>query len=322
MRDDLPDVEAIRASITVSQLIGSGGNAHVYDIVDHPKYVLKIQRYPEFNIGNTVIDKPQSISFSAPDNVEDERIKHKNFGQAVAAYWDGEVEILLKQHGIVCGIPRHHRRCGVVPLPQDQLDQMFWDSLERVTNMPQSAYANLLEDIKLLNANGYTVDTTNMGNILVDKSANAFRILDIGNIGHIPVRYPPSGDDILGMLTGAKVNCPGLVRYQDGFSQYYDAIFEKVLTACEQTRTLFYPLHPENNANSRLASTKAGSKERYDIVRRIQKLHGSNVDMPTKNAPSVSSLVLRWAELHPEIYSAGEPITYQMPNGVIATLDF
>jgi len=288
MRDDLPDVDAIRAAIREENLLGIGGFSSVYAIDGHPDYVVKIITDQGTDLGNSIISDPNTASFDDFKVTEDHNFKGRNFGQPVAQYFeDGDVQILLRQKGIECGVPVYLTENGPHKLSKAEQDKMYFMSLKRVAAMPQSAYVQLFQDAAFLGSIGYRIDDAFSENLFVDIENGHFNPIDLRTLylatskawspRDIDVRdiYLMLCCDSYNTLSNAHLEQEGGIK---------TIILNKVLAACEELALIFMHNHPEDTFYGFDFYGIAGenSQKQKQISRRILALHGTCEKMPTK----------------------------------------
>lgn len=281
MRDDLPDVEAIRASIRDSNIKGIGAFSRVYNIDTHPNYVAKVRITKEYPVGRAILENPSSIPFEAFQIVEDPNFQGRNFGQPIAQYFeDGDVQILLKQNGIECGVPLYLRTQEPFKLSEADLDKLYLESLMRVSSIPQSGYTQFLQDLEFLASIGYDIDASFSENLLADENPGTFNLVDLTFVGVGNVEITKANwlyDLICG--GGYIFDRPELELEGSPFAL---TVLDKLLTACEELNIPFMKEHPEDHMYLDGLNAPEGSKLRKELVQRIQQTHGANERMPTK----------------------------------------
>jgi len=312
MREDLPDVESIRASIRDENLLGIGGFSSVYAIDGHPKYVVKIVTEAGTDLGNSIIRNPNSTTFDHFKVSEDPNLQERNFGQPVAQYFeDGDVQILLRQTGIECGVPKYLIDNDRYELAEDQQDQIYLTSLKRVAAMPQSAYVQLFQDAEFLGTIGYAIDDNFGENLLVDAEAGFFNPIDLQELGFDRENWDRTHilpSDTFSMLCGTDYYTYNS-DFDDEAGILRAIILDKVLTACEELDFAFMKEHPEGNFNFD-DIVDEGSPEYTALVRRILETHGSCKNFPTKDTSLYSwEHHERWKTIFEDVIGASFPVS-------------
>lgn len=161
----LDSFEKVTAIATDENFLGEGGNASIFAIPNNDQYVVRIQHR----------------AWVGPTEGELELLESPfsdmNVGQAVARL--GNAFILKRQEGIPAGLTHVEiRRLGLT----HELANL--DYLQRTTlaaNMPQQAYDELAELIRIINEKGYNFDPSKPNNILIDEKRKRFNLIDLNS---------------------------------------------------------------------------------------------------------------------------------------------
>ena len=157
----------LRNIFTDKNLLGKGVTAKVYNIPNNDTFLVKIPKDR-----NEATTKLQIIKATDP-------FLQNNLGQVIANIGDNFTQILIKQSGEPNGIKDWLTVFKKSTFPKAYLPE-FIEKLKTVEGMEQKAYNTLAEEICLLNASDYYFDHINPQNILLDKDAQLFNIIDIG----------------------------------------------------------------------------------------------------------------------------------------------
>ena len=171
VRSKMPEGVSIQELIKLAQTeenkLGQGANSIVYSIPHLDDYVLKVLNK----------DDPNRINMNEfPSNI--------NLGQPV---WQDErnprILILKKIEGKEHSIPNWSKTiwdgANYTPLNVTKEQAMlFHTQLNDLANMPQSAFDQLAEDVKVLSEKGYKLDSINPNNLIVDTDKKQIHIID------------------------------------------------------------------------------------------------------------------------------------------------
>ena len=162
--------------VILGKRLNGGRDAEVFDIKNHPEWVLRWEYNATFD--------PRHL-----------RAVEENPLGVIASNSDGSVKILKKVHGK----PLFENDWDIFrdPPPEESLIQ-----LREIEQIPDEAFARFYDDILELRKNGYQVDTTNPNNILYDKKAKKFNIVDINKNEYVIPRVAIS--DFYPFLDGAR----------------------------------------------------------------------------------------------------------------------
>ncbi|MBE7710336.1 MAG: hypothetical protein E7Z93_07815 [Cyanobacteria bacterium SIG32] len=143
------------ANIKIGQRINCGRDADVFEITNHPDWVLRWEY-------DSPLDSRILRAVKEQDNVSG----------VLASNPDGTVKILKR----VYGEPLYGKYWDIFndPIPEESLIH-----LRQIESIPDEAFIKYYNDVLELRKNGYQVDTVNPNNILYDKKAKKFNIVDI-----------------------------------------------------------------------------------------------------------------------------------------------
>jgi hypothetical protein len=143
---------------------GHGGNGVFYKIPG-TNYGVKIMR------GGWAdkVTEPSKLT-AAHDPFGDE-----NFGQPIANFGPN-VQVLKLQSGVPAG---HPYKVGKTPEAKEAAKQKYLENLQVAAEMPLEEYVRLFKSILKINSQGYVLDPSKSGNMLVDKNNKRFNLVDI-----------------------------------------------------------------------------------------------------------------------------------------------
>jgi hypothetical protein len=140
---------------------GHGGNGVFYKIPG-TNFGVKIIR-------GAAVDKTQQLD-AAHDPFSDE-----NLGQPVANFGPN-IQILKLQSGVPAG---HPYKFDKTPEGQQEAKNRYLDNLNAAAEMPLEEYVRLFKQIIKINSQGYVLDPSKSGNLLIDKNKKRFNLVDI-----------------------------------------------------------------------------------------------------------------------------------------------
>ncbi len=159
--------DLIERAQTSENILGQGANSIVYKIPQLDDFVLKVLNK----------DDPNEIDINEfPSDV--------NLGQPV---WQDKnnprLLILKKIEGTEHSISNWNKtiwdteKNSPRAITQEQA-KLFYNQLADLAQMPQAAFDKVAKDVKILEDNGYKIDSINPNNLIVDKEHNQIHIID------------------------------------------------------------------------------------------------------------------------------------------------
>lgn len=153
-------INNILATFKPENFVDAGGKNNVYSIPGNDDFLIRVSKkilIPTKRLELKKLEDP------FPD---------KNLGQKIASL-SKNISVILKQSGKANGITDWHK----VKFKKEHLPE-FITSLKSVANMPQTAFNDMAEEIKFLQAKQHLFDH-NPRNILIDEKKQAFNLVDI-----------------------------------------------------------------------------------------------------------------------------------------------
>jgi len=165
----------------------SGGNANFWYI-------------PQSNFGLRIVRRGNSEKL-LPMQKQDDALKDMNVGQPIANLGNG-IQILKTQLGSPAG-PKHlfHK---MKQEEQTKELEIYKNKIFQSSQMPQSAYDALMQQLVVLNQRGYRIDPSKPGNILIDPS-KGFNLVDVNKSENGSLN---NAGDIIVMLMGGNFHYP------------------------------------------------------------------------------------------------------------------
>ena len=211
---------AVAALANGGRVLGRGGNNIVYDIPG-TKYVL---RAPRAGWGS---DKDPTPSLTERFTTLPDPFPGRNFGQAVAK--SGNVQLLLRQEGVVAGLDPLLRVDRRTPEGHASNKANYDASIQRTASLPQAAFDQLARDLRFISDNGFMFDPSKASNLLVDVASGRFNIVDVGLTN--PRGYSFGlGDMLVPLMDNGHAN---FYRGPE-LTPYYQQIFDKSVIAAQK----------------------------------------------------------------------------------------
>lgn len=147
--------------------IGQGANSIVYNIPYLSGYVLKIlnkddpnkidiNEFPQdINLGQPVWQNPENPRMLVLKKINGTEHSIPNWSKTI---WDSEIYSPL-------------------PVSKEQA-KLYLSQIQQLSDMPQSAFDAISRDVKMLDDNGYKVDSINPNNLIVDRDKEEIHIID------------------------------------------------------------------------------------------------------------------------------------------------
>ena len=200
----LPSVSEVNNILKNPILIGSGGNANVYELND--EYVLRIIKgKKEFEI-NEIIPIENSLT-----NI--------NYGQIVAKTDKDYITILKKQKGVPVYVQ------GKTTLED------YTYIIKKLSKLPQETFDTFIKECKTLLDNGLLIDPSKSNNFLIDFDNNRINIVDVNKSTSLPEFdynwfFVP-------LVATQFINREKL-RGNDVLNPYWKIIKDKILVSCKK----------------------------------------------------------------------------------------
>jgi hypothetical protein len=153
---NLPTVEEINKILQNPTLLGSGGNANVYNINNN--YVLRVIK------GNSV-----SINKVIP--IENKKLNF-DYGQIVAKTDNNSITILKKMLGIPIAEWSKRKRTIV---------DTYYKNIKTLSEFPQESFDDFANKVLMLKNQGIAIDPSKSNNFLIDSEKKKINIVDVND---------------------------------------------------------------------------------------------------------------------------------------------
>jgi hypothetical protein len=166
-------VSKVPEIIRCENVVGEGLQNKIYEIGQNIPFLLRVFK----GYSTQLYTKPIMKSF--------DYFSKYNIGQTIALVRNDlklKTSIILKQNGTPNGIQNWRQIFSEDNFSKSNVPE-FISKLQDVVDMPQSAYDELLKEVKLIAEKKFYFDFFNPQNVLLDKENKAFNLVDIENLG-------------------------------------------------------------------------------------------------------------------------------------------